>query len=104
MNFDSIEEARETLGLGQYATISEIKNAYRDIAVKTHPDRCPEANKAECEKMFKKISHARDLLVKYCEVYRYSFKEQDVKRSLMDGQLREYLKRYYDGWWGNLDL
>ena len=54
--------------------------------------------------MFKKISNANDILMKYCAGYRYSFKEKDVKRNIMDKEYYNHLKRFYDGWLGNLDL
>jgi len=54
--------------------------------------------------MFKKISHAKDTLLVYCAGYRYSFKEKDVKNNTMDKEFYEHLKRFYDGWWDDLDL
>lgn len=103
-DFERIDKARKTLGLDEYATIEEVKSAYRDLAAKVHPDKCPDAEKKECEKLIKKINNARDILMVYCAGYQYSFKERDVERSVMDKDLRDYLKRYYDGWCGNLDL
>ena len=54
--------------------------------------------------MIKKINNAKDTLMVYCTGYRFSFKEKDVKRNMMDKELHEHLKRFYDGWLGNLDL
>lgn len=102
--FKQIDEARKLLGLGETATLQEIKKAYKKLALKYHPDRCKEEKKKECEEMFKKIAHAKDILMAYCAGYRYSFKEKDVKRNTMDKNLYEHLKRFYDGWWGDLDL
>jgi DnaJ-class molecular chaperone len=103
-NFKQINEARQLLGLGEYATLEEIRKAYRRLAHKYHPDKCKDEKKKECEEMFKKITHARDILMSYCAGYRYSFKEKDVKRNTMDKEFYEHLKRFYDGWWGDLDL
>lgn len=99
-----IDEARKLFGLDEYASLEEIKNAYRKLALKYHPDRCPGKQKKECEQMIKKINHSKDVLMAYCAGYRYSFKEKDVKRNTMDKQFYEHLKRFYDGWLGNLDL
>ncbi|MEW6088184.1 MAG: DnaJ domain-containing protein [bacterium] len=103
-DFKWINEARQTLGLDEYASLEEIKSAYRELALKYHPDGCVDKKKKECEEKFKKIASARDILMTYCAGYRYSFKEKDVKRNTMDKEVYEHLKRFYDGWLGDLDL
>ena len=104
LNFDQIDEARKTLGLDERAAAREIKDAYHKLAFKYHPDKCKAKNKKRCEDTFKKISHANDLLMAYVAGYKYSFKERDVERNIMDEYRYKHLKRFYDGWWGDLDL
>jgi len=99
-----IDEARKILGLSEYATLTEIKDAYRKFAIKYHPDKCEDKDKKECENMFKKLAHANDILMSYCAGYKYSFREKDVKRNAIDEEFYKHLKRFYDGWWGKLDL
>lgn len=99
-----IDEARRLLGLEEIATLKEIKDAYRNLSLRYHPDRCKDEKKKECEEMFKKISQANSILMAYCACYKYSFKEKDIKRATMDKEFYEHLKRFYDGWLGNLDL
>jgi DnaJ-class molecular chaperone len=103
-NFKQINEARQILGLEEDATIEEIKTIYKKLALKYHPDRCKDEKKKECEEMFKKVAHANDILMAYCAGYRYSFKEKDVKKNTMDREFYKHLKRFYDGWWGDLDI
>jgi len=103
-DFKQIDDARKILGLDEIATLEEIRTSYRKLALKYHPDKCKGKKKRRCEEMFKKISHAKDILINYCAGYKYSFKEKDVKRNAMDKVFYEHLKRFYDGWWGNLDL
>jgi molecular chaperone DnaJ len=50
----------ETLGVSREATIDEIKQAYRDLAVKYHPDKNPGDNSAE--KRFKEVAEAYQVL------------------------------------------
>jgi DnaJ-class molecular chaperone len=104
MDFEQIDEARRILGLDEYASLEEIKAAYKELALKYHPDRCGNDRKKECEEKFKEIAHAKDVLTLYCANYRYSFKEKDVKRNSMDKYSYEHLKRFYDGLFGDLDL
>jgi len=54
--------------------------------------------------MFKKINHAKDIIGSYCANYRYSFKEKEVRKNTMSKEEYEHLKRFYDGWLGDLDL
>ena len=103
-DFKHIDDARRLLGLEEDASLSEIKKAYRSLAHEYHPDTCKDEKKQECEETFKKISNAKDLLMNYCAGYRYSFREKDVKRNTMDRGFYKYLKRFYDGWWGDLDV
>lgn len=104
VDFKQINEARKLLGLDEEASIEEIKVAFRNLSLKYHPDRCKDKDKKRCEDMFKKINHAKDVIVSYCANYRYSFKEKDAKKNTMDKELYEHLKRFYDGWFGDLDL
>lgn len=103
-NFEDIDNARKTLGLDETATLAEIREVYRKLALKYHPDKCKGEKKKECEKMFKEINSANEILMAYCAGYRYSFREKDVKRTTMDKEFYEHLKRFYDGWWGELNL
>jgi len=100
--FKEVDKARKVLGLDEYATLEEIKNTFRKLALKYHPDKCKGKKKNECEEMFKKITHANDVLLAYCAGYRYSFKEKDVKRSSFDKDFYKHLQRFYDGWWDEI--
>ena len=103
-DFKEITEARDILGLKETATLEDIRSAYKRLALKYQPDRCKDQKKKECEETFKQITHANDILMAYCAGYRYSFKEKDVRKNTLDKETYEHLKRFYDGWLGDLDL
>jgi molecular chaperone DnaJ len=50
----------EVLGVDKTATEAEIKKAYRKLALKYHPDVCPD--KSEAEDKFKEITEAYETL------------------------------------------
>jgi len=95
--FELIDRARITLGLGEEASMSEIKAAYRKLAAKYHPDKSPlppvfkggiweQGEKfpdaVEAQERFKKIAEAYEILEIYCENYRYSFKKEQVENTI----------------------
>jgi len=52
----------ELLGISKNASETEIKRAYRKLALKYHPDKAPEDKKKEYEEKFKEISRAYGIL------------------------------------------
>ena len=52
-NFNEIDEARRLLGLGEAATLKEIKSAYRRLAHRHHPDKHIVASEEDMERMKK---------------------------------------------------
>jgi len=52
----------EILGIDRSASSEEIKKAYRDLALQTHPDRVAPDKKKEAEERFKEISEAYAVL------------------------------------------
>eukprot|EP00353_Schmidingerella_taraikaensis_P018979 CAMPEP_0185617078 /NCGR_PEP_ID=MMETSP0436-20130131/42244_1 /TAXON_ID=626734 ORGANISM="Favella taraikaensis, Strain Fe Narragansett Bay" /NCGR_SAMPLE_ID=MMETSP0436 /ASSEMBLY_ACC=CAM_ASM_000390 /LENGTH=76 /DNA_ID=CAMNT_0028254375 /DNA_START=57 /DNA_END=284 /DNA_ORIENTATION=- len=54
------EDYYDLLGISKGATASEIKKAYRKMAVKYHPDKNPD--NAEAEEKFKAAAEAYEVL------------------------------------------
>ncbi|MDD5495932.1 MAG: molecular chaperone DnaJ [Candidatus Omnitrophica bacterium] len=52
----------EILGVKKNATLDEIKKAYREMALRYHPDRVPAEQKKEAEEKFKEISESYAVL------------------------------------------
>ncbi|MDP3791658.1 MAG: molecular chaperone DnaJ [Candidatus Omnitrophota bacterium] len=53
----------DILGLSRSATADEIKKAYRNLALKYHPDRVGADKKKEAEEKFKEMSEAYEVLM-----------------------------------------
>ncbi len=53
----------EVLGLSRGASADEVKKAYRNLALKYHPDRVQADKKKEAEERFKEISEAYEVLI-----------------------------------------
>jgi len=88
-NFEVIDRARQTLALPEYASLEDIKGAYRRSALTSHPDRHPEDPQAEAR--FRIVTHAYEVLETYCrslqnflgEASPYSFAREQVERTFM---------------------
>ena len=52
----------EILKVSKNATYEEIKEAYRKLVLKYHPDKVPPEKKKEAEEKFKEISEAYEVL------------------------------------------
>ena len=72
-----IDQARRLLGLGERASMVEIKAAYRHMCKECHPDVVKD-KKTGTRKM-KEINAAYRLLLEYCESYRFSFSREEVE-------------------------
>jgi len=71
---DEIRKALKILDLPTFITKEDIKQQYRFLAKKNHPDigGNPE--------MMEQVSSAYRLLMKYIEEFRYTFDEEEVAR------------------------
>jgi curved DNA-binding protein CbpA len=94
MDYSELLQAQKLLGLGDRASLKEIKERYRELARKHHPD----AGGAESQAM-QEINAAYALLIAYVEDYRFSFAEEEF----YEQQPEERLRRQFgdDPLWGN---
>lgn len=61
----TLQEAYRTLGIPETATDDEVRQAYRQLALRYHPDRVASQNSAareQAEKKFREITEARDII------------------------------------------
>lgn len=83
-----IEEARRLLGLGEWASEAELKQASRRLAAQSHPDAHPQDELAE--RRFAEVQQASERLISYCRGQaqgrrgqRYSLATEDVNQALL---------------------
>lgn len=96
IKFREIDTARTTLGLEEEASVQEIKRAYRKLSKKYHPDKCTESEEV-CRETMQRINWAHEVLMNYVNIYRYSFRKEDVDRHDPEKAVR----RFYNDWmWG----
>ncbi|MBU4466592.1 GvpL/GvpF family gas vesicle protein [Patescibacteria group bacterium] len=96
-NFDLVDNARKTLGLGESAALPELKDTYHKLAAEHHPDK-HEYKKdqvilEEAARKMKDIITANGVLTVYCKHYLSSlapeeeqvcsFKREDVEESII---------------------
>jgi preprotein translocase subunit Sec63 len=99
-----IEEALGILGLDETASLEDLKKAYYELARRHHPDVCRKKAQKKCEEKFKKISQAYKTVQAYCAEYGPELSKKKIKKNTMGEEYYNHLKRFYDGWWGDLDL
>jgi len=61
----TLQEAYRTLGITSTATDEEVRQAYRQMALRYHPDHFAaqgEAARQQAEKRFREITEARDII------------------------------------------
>jgi len=94
MNFKEIDEARQLLGLGETASLKEVKAAFKRLAHLHHPDKHA-GNSPDDTEMMQRLNRAYKTLTDYCEKYKYSFKQEDVARVYPE---EEDYKKWHDKW------
>ena len=63
--------------------MDQIKDQYKSLIKKWHPDRCKEAPE-KCEEMARHITDAYRVILDYCDSYQYSFEREEVEKHLSD--------------------
>ncbi len=68
-----VTAAKELLGLGDKATLAEIKRAYRRLSKKHHPDMAAGQNAQDSDSKIPmhKLTAAYETLLAYCKGYKY---------------------------------
>jgi len=89
MTYQSLRKALAVFGLGERATLRQIKARHRQLVKTHHPDQ----GDSQDPTMIAKINTAHEILMDYCENYRFSFSEEEF----FEQQPEERIKRQF-GW------
>jgi DnaJ-class molecular chaperone len=84
MTYEDLKAALSVFGLGERATLQEIKTRYRDLAKRHHPD-C--GDREDTEEIYR-VNEANRVILEYVESYRYCFSEQEYLEQDPEEQLR----------------
>ncbi len=85
MNFDDLIRSREILGIGEAATMTQIRARYRQLAREHHPD----LHGGSDDDRIKLITNAYRVVCDYCNSYTYSFSREEFLRQDPDENLRQ---------------
>lgn len=97
-----IKAAAALLGLGEKATLAEIKKAYRRLSKKHHPDVLQKKGEKTGNVAMYEISAAYKILLDYCS--QYCFPLKPGKDEPLDGEDWWYERFGQDHLWGKTSV
>ena len=80
---EKVTAARKILELPDRATLQEIKSNYKRLVSKWHPDKCQD-DESRCHEMTQKLNSAYKTIMAYCEQYKFSFEEAEIRKYMTD--------------------
>ena len=84
MTYADMQEALRALGLGDRASLKEIKARHRELVKRHYPDT---GNAADPETI-RKINSAYGILLDYVAAYRFSFDEEEFYVQYLEERIR----------------
>jgi DnaJ-class molecular chaperone len=94
MTYADLREALRVLGLGERATVKEIKARHRTLVKRHHPD----TGNCDDPDMIRKVNSAYRVLLDYVAAYRFSFAEDEFYEQ--NPEARIWLQFVDDPLWG----
>lgn len=88
MTYGELKEALMVFGLGERATIKEIKARHRELVKLYHPD----AALGEETEAIRKVNAAYRVLLDYVGTYRFSFAEEEFYEQNPEERLRNQFR------------
>merc|ERR1719220_161047 len=93
---DAAARAYELLGVTRNATDAEVKKAYRQLALKWHPDKHPDNNE-EAEQMFLSITEAYEAIMADSERRRKQAAGKQAEPENQNSEADEATREQEDG-------
>jgi DnaJ-class molecular chaperone len=94
MTYQDLKKATGIFGLGERATLAQIRDKHRELVKAHHPDR----SKCTDPEAIREINCAYEILMAYCKDYKFCFSEEEF----LEQTPTERLRRQF-GWdpvWG----
>ncbi len=85
MTYAELQESLRILGLGDRASIKEIKTRHRELVKRHHPD----TGNAGDQETIRNVNAAYRVLLDYVTAYRFSFAEDEFYEQNPDERLRQ---------------
>jgi len=85
MTYQELEAALKTFGITERATLEQIRQRYRELVKRHHPDQNDDADQT----LIRKINDAYETLRTYCAGYRYCFSKAEFLEQNPDERLRQ---------------
>lgn len=95
MTYAELRESLLIFGLGERATLREIRTRHRELVKKYHPDSCSDDDPDR----IRKVNAAYRVLREYVESYRFSFVEDEFYEQNPEERIRRQFMA--DPVWGN---
>lgn len=95
MTYAVLKEALQVLGLGERATLGEIKARHRELVKLHHPD----TGNQDKPEAIRKVNAAYRLIIDYIAGYRFSFAEDEFYEQNPEERLRRQFMD--DPLWGS---
>jgi DnaJ-class molecular chaperone len=73
-------KAKSLLGLREKSSLKEIKNKYKNLMKKWHPDK-HKNNYDQATQMSMAINDAYQTILEYCNSYEYPLDEENIKKT-----------------------
>ncbi len=94
MDYAELRAALEVFGLGERATLKEIKARHRALVKRYHPD----GGETSALPAIQKVNAAYKVLLEYVGSYRFSFAEEEFLEQRPEERLRQQFAE--DPLWG----